>query len=324
MLTRAFARPLHITHRLALALGLLLVAAVAGCGSPGLSPGTGFVNVTGGRVWYRIVGHGTRTPLLVLHGGPGVSSYYLKPLGALGDDRPVVFYDQLGCGHSDHPTDSTLWTVDRYVDEIGKVREALGLKRVHLLGHSWGTILAAEYVLRHPDGVRSVILSSPALSITRWIHDADSLRATLPESLQTMISRHEQDGTTNSPEYQTALTEYYHRFLARRLPWSPDVDSTFAQLNMAIYGYMQGPSEFTITGKLKSYDITKLLGGIHVPTLFTCGQFDEATPATTRYYQSLVPGAELAVIEGSGHLTMQDEPERYVQALREFLRHVER
>lgn len=119
------------------------------------------------------------------------------------------------------------------------------------------------------------------------------------------------------------MTEYYQWFLARRLPWSADIDSTFAQMNQALYVYMNGPSEFTMTGTLKDYDATARLGELTLPTLFATGRYDEATPATVQYYQSLVPGSELVILEQSGHLTMQDEPERYVQVVREFLEKVE-
>src|SRR5712692_7209597 len=106
------------------------------------APGEGYIQVPGGRVWYRIVGNGPRTPLLVLHGGRGAASYYLKPLAALADERPVIFYDQLGTGHSDHPPDTTTPRLERLVDELARVRLALGLKEVHLYGHSWGAVLA--------------------------------------------------------------------------------------------------------------------------------------------------------------------------------------
>src|SRR5262245_15456277 len=112
------------------------------CGSHTLSPGEGFVDVTGGRIWYRIVGRGPGTPLVLLHGGPGVPSVYLKPLEALADERPVVFYDQLGSGQSDRPKDNSLWTVQRFVEEVGEVRKGLGLNQIHLYCHSWGTMLA--------------------------------------------------------------------------------------------------------------------------------------------------------------------------------------
>jgi proline iminopeptidase len=241
----------------------------------------------------------------------------------LADERPVIFYDQLGSGRSDHPADSTLWRVDRFVEELAQVRRALGLKEVHLYGHSWGTMLATDYMLTHPSGVRSLILASPALSVPHWVRDADSLRSTLPDSVQAAIARHERDGTFDSPEYQNAITVYYQRYLARRQPWSADIETTFAQLNPSVYLYMEGPSEFTITGTLKRYDRTSRLHEIAVPTLFTAGQYDEATPSTVRYYQSLVPGSRLAIIENGAHLTMQDEPERYVQVVREFLHDVE-
>jgi proline iminopeptidase len=302
----------------------LLVCSCAKEKKPGLTPREGFIHVPGGRVWYRIVGSGTATPLLLLHGGPGAPSYYLKPLAALADERPVVFYDQLGAGHSDHPADTTLWTIDRFVRELQTVRDSLGLGEVHLFGSSWGTMLATDYFLTHPTGIKSLILASPALSIPMWVHDADSLRGTLPDSIQKMIAKHEKDGSFDSPEYQRAMMYFYHRFVSRTDPWTPDIDSTFAQLGASVYVYMCGPSEFTVTGTLKSYDRTARLHEIDVPTLFTAGRYDEATPSTTRYYQSLVPGAKLAILEKSAHMTMQDEPAEYVRVIRDFLHEVEK
>lgn len=116
------------------------------------------------------------------------------------------------------------------------------------------------------------------------------------------------------------MMEYYRLHLARRQPWSADIDSTFGQLNQRIYQYMQGPSEFTIIGTIENYDVTPRLHEIAVPTLFTAGRYDEARPSTVERFRSLIPGAEIAIFEQSGHLTMQDEPERYVQVLREFLK----
>jgi len=295
------------------------VVAFSGCTTQRLSPGEGYADVPGGRVWYRVVGGGAKTPLLLLHGGPGVPSNYLNPLAALTDERPVVFFDQLGTGRSDHPDDQSLWTINRYVKEVAAVRKALGLEEVYLYGHSWGTILAAEYMFTRPSGVRGLVFASPALSIPRWSQDAAMLLRTLPLPTQQVIARHEAAGTYEAPEYHEATMEYYKRYLARRQPWSADIEQTFAQLNPAIYVYMNGPSEFSLTGTLKGYDATPRLKEINVPTLFTGGQYDEATPETVKYYQSMLPGSGLAVIENAGHLTMQDEPDRDVAVLREFL-----
>src|SRR5690606_37194829 len=110
----------------------------------------GFIPVTGGNVWYRISGNGPGLPLLVLHGGPGSKSSDRDPLRQLGTDRPIIHYDQLGCGKSDRPTDTALWTVERYVEELEQVIQALELEEFHLLGHSWGTMLAASYLFKKP------------------------------------------------------------------------------------------------------------------------------------------------------------------------------
>jgi len=207
---------------------------------------------------------------------------------------------------------------------LAAVRKALGLHEVHILGHSWGTMLATDYLLTKPRGVRSVIFASPAISIPRWIADADTLLLTMPDSIQDAVARHEEAGTFDDPEYQAAVMAFYERYLGRRLPWSADVDSTFTQLSTTVYGYMWGPSEFTATGTLRDYDRTDRLHEITIPTLFTTGRYDEARPETVEYYRSLIPGAALAIFEHSAHLTMQDEPEENVWIVREFLRSVER
>jgi L-proline amide hydrolase len=314
-------------------LAMLVLAAsipIAACQNPRdlskeLRPGSGFIQVPGGRVWYNVVGTGHRTPLLVLHGGPGGSSYYLKPLAALGNDRPVIFYDQLGGGHSDRPNDSSLWNMNRFVQEVTAVREALGLERVHILGHSFGTLILADYMMKtHPKGVRSLVFASPVLDVPGYMQDVKTLLSHLPDSIQRTIIDAEQNGTTASPAYQSAVLAFDQAHVARRLPWSADLDSTISGLNPVPYIYMQGPSEFTITGTLRSYDATASLKDIHVPTLFLAGQYDEVLRARVKQFQKLTPKSQMEIIPNAAHMQMQDQPELFVKTVRDWLRYVER
>jgi proline iminopeptidase len=288
-----------------------------------IKTGEGFINVDGGKVWYRVVGQGDKTPILVLHGGPGAPSYYLKPLSALGTERKVIFYDQLGCGKSDHLTDTTKMTVDHFVEELKTLVDHFGLKEFYLYGQSWGTMFGTDYVLKYPQGIKAVILSSPAISTPLWIKDADTLLSTLPDSIQQVVRINDQNKTYNSPAYQSAINVYYQNFMARKLPWSPDIDSSISQMGQS-YQYMWGPSEFNATGPLKTFDRTNRLGEIKVPTLFICGEFDEARPSTVKYYQSLVPGAKFVLIKSAAHLTMQDKPEETNKAVIDFINALER
>ncbi|MDD4568416.1 MAG: proline iminopeptidase-family hydrolase [Methanoculleus chikugoensis] len=285
----------------------------------------GYVDVTGGRVWFRIVGaESAGTPLLVLHGGPGMTHDYLEPLEALADERPVVFYDQLGCGNSDRPDDPALWTVERYVAEVDEVREALGLSRVHLLGQSWGGGLAAEYVLaKKPDGVESLILSGPLLDAGRWVADQRANLAAFPDEMQEDIREAEAGGNFDSPEYQEAITAYYTRHVCRTDPWPECLNRSIEQLAMPVYLQMWGPSEFTCTGTLREFSVTDRLADVPVPVLFTCGEYDEAPPATMAYYRSLVPGSEFEVFKGASHSHHLEETGAYLTAVREFLRRVD-
>jgi proline iminopeptidase len=278
--------------------------------------------VPGGNLWYRVVGSGVGTPVILLHGGPGYSSFYMKALEALGADRPLVRYDQLGSGRSDRISDTTMFTIPHFVAELDSLRSALGYDKVHLLGHSWGTILAVEYYKVHPKHVVSLTLGSPALDIPAWEENAKRLVTTLPDSMQRAIHAAEQSGKFDAPGYQAAINEFYSRYVWRR-PVQADLDSTFATVNTDIYDYMQGPSEFTITGTLKRYDVTSFLPSIKVPVLYTVGEFDEADPPTVRHFAALTPGAEVAVLPGAAHITMWDAPEENVRVVREFLRKVD-
>jgi proline iminopeptidase len=241
----------------------------------------------------------------------------------LADERPVVFYDQLGAGRSEKPADVRLWRVERFVEELAQLRKALGLTSVHILGHSWGTQLAVDYLLTKPTGVRSLVLSSPALSIPRWIQDADRLRKTLSSEMQEAMARHEKAATTDSEEYQGLTMAYYKRYLCRLDPWPKEVEDTFAGFSPAVYGTMWGPSEFHVAGNLKDYDRTSRLREIRVPVLFTAGRHDEATPDTTQWYHQLTPGSSFRVFENSAHLAMVEETDRYVEVIRQFIRKAE-
>jgi proline iminopeptidase len=234
-----------------------------------------------------------------------------------------VFYDQLGAGRSDRPTDSSLWRVDRFVSELAELREKLGLDEVHILGHSWGSMLAVDYMLTEPEGVRSLILASPVMSVRRWTTDARRLLTALPANMQNAIEEHERAGTTDAPEYQEATMAYYRLYLSRSDPWSPDLGTTFENFNPEIYGQMWGPSEFTATGSLSDYEREDVLPDLNLPVLFTAGRYDEATPQSAEHFQSLVPNSRIEIFEESAHMTMLDEPEAYVEAVREFLDEVD-
>jgi proline iminopeptidase len=240
---------------------------------------------------------------------------------ALADERPVILYDQLGSGRSDRPTDTTLFTVDRYVRELQTLRDSLGLTDVHLYGHSWGAMLAEAYMATKPAGVRSLMLSSPLVTTAQWTHDADSLIRLLPDSVQQAIATNEAANTTDSPAYAAAMDAYYARHLRRQPVANPaDADSSKSAFGSLVYNYMWGPSEFTSTGTLKTFDATSWLRQISVPTLFLAGEFDEATPGSTQQFSLLVPGAQFVMIPNSGHATPNDNLPALLAALRPFLK----
>ncbi|MBA4417108.1 MAG: proline iminopeptidase [Syntrophus sp. (in: bacteria)] len=286
----------------------------------------GYISVPGGNIWFKIVGADKKgIPLLTLHGGPGAPHDYLEPLEALSDERPVIFYDQLGCGNSDKPENKSLWRVKRFVEELHFVRSALRLGKIHILGQSWGTMLAVDYMLtRKPRGVVSLVLSAPCLSASRFIADQRKYLLEFPEDMQKIIRDAEASGNYDSPQYDEAEMKYYKRHVCRLDPWPDCMERTLKKSGRSVYEYMWGPSEFTMTGTLKKYERAKKLKQIKIPVLFTAGQYDEATPATTSYYQSMLPGSEIAIFEDASHEHHIEKPEQYLKTVRDFLRRAEK
>lgn len=340
----------------------------------------GYVSFRNSKTWYHVSGDldGGTIPLLILHGGPGGTSAYLEPLDDLAEGphgRPVVRYDQVGGGRSDRPTDPAMWHIDTFVDELATVRRHLGLERVHLLGQSWGGMLALEYLLTEPEGVVSLTLSNSLSSTPLWCEEARRLRADLPAGTQTVLRRFEdklepkavqpkpagkvKKGMTDKQidrmakvmrpivalmtkrsvqalavrasavpflrkaAYQVAGMEFAVRHGCRITPLPMPALRTFAAMNRKVYETMWGPSEFLATGNLKDWDVTDRLGEIEVPTLLISGRYDEATPKQQEVMRDAIAGSEWVLLEESAHFAHVEEPERYREALTDFLARAE-
>ena len=279
----------------------------------------GFLDVDGGRVWYRSVGSG-RVPLLLLHGGPGAGHDYLEPLEALAADRQVIFYDQLGCGRSDRPDDPGLWRIERFVTELAQIRRALGLSHVHLLGHSWGGWLAIEYLLGKPAGVVTVVLASTSASTAQFAAEAGRLKGQLPEDVRDVMNRYEQTGEFRDPAYQAAVMEFYKRHLCRLETWPEWMMRSVENIDdNPVYLTMNGPNEFTVVGNLKSWDRRDRIRDIDVPTLITVGRYDEVPLPCAQVLHDGISGSELAVFERSSHMAMLEESDAYIRHVGDFL-----
>jgi proline iminopeptidase len=283
----------------------------------------GYIDVGPGRVWYESAGEGERT-LLLLHGGPGGNSEDLSPFLNLAEEGfRVVRYDQLGSWRSDKPDDITLWQVPRFVAEVEKVRQALDLGLMHLLGQSWGAFLAIEYALHHGEHLRSLSLASGAASTTECVTGMNAWRQELPAETQAIMARYEAAQDYQHPVYLAAMETLYRRNFCRVWPYPEPLARAIEHMAPPVYNTMWGPNEFTCTGNLLEWDRTDRLGEISTPTLITVGEFDEVHPSCARTLQAGIPGSELQIFPGCGHAVHLEDYEHYRAVLLDFLNRVD-
>lgn len=285
----------------------------------------GYAQVLGFRLFYRSFGQAKRGVVLGLHGGPGATHDYLRPFSDLTKEGyRVVLFDLLGCGRSDVPEDHSLFTLDHNVEETEALRASLGLGRVHLMGSSYGGLLALAYALRYQAHLRSLITVGGLASVPFASQEMQRLKRTLaPEVLKT-LDDHEQRGDLQSPAYLHAVEAFYRQFLCRLDPWPPEMKHS---LEMAakrpVYALMNGPNEFTITGSIRDIDLTSRLGAIRVPTLVLGGRYDEVTPQVAEQIRRRIPGARRVEFEQSSHVAFWEERDRFRSVVAEFLRSVD-
>lgn len=285
-------------------------------------PQEGFVQLASGKVWYRLSGpNASGIPLIVVHGGPGASHFYLENLERHAVDRPVLLYDQLGCGHSDRPADTAYFTTEYFVEELEAIRKHFNFNEFHLMGQSWGAFLALSYLGRYgDDGLKSLTLSGPLISSDLWLNDQQFWIDQLPFEVKDTIRKYEASGDFASAAYLEAMDFFYRRHLCRLDPWPPALLATFDNMGAEVYRYMWGPSEFTLTGTLKGADVSPVLKNITKPCLITCGEFDEARPETMEIFSAMMLNSRLIVYPNASHAHHLEAESDYLNDLRNFLK----
>lgn len=279
------------------------------------------------QTWHRIAGDlgGEKTPVVVVHGGPGCTHDYVDAfidLAATG--RAVIHYDQLGNGHSTRLPDKpkTFWTVDLFLEEMDNLLAHLGISdRYMLIGQSWGGMLSSEHAVRRPAGLKGLVIANSPPSMRLWVAEANRLREELPAETQQTLLRHEAAGTLHDPEYKQASRVFYDRHVCRVTPWPPEVQRTFDAMDedATVYEAMNGPTEFHVIGSLKDWSIIERLDNIAAPTLLISGRYDEATPTVVQPFADTIPDNRWVIFEQSSHMPHVEERAACMETVAAFL-----
>jgi proline iminopeptidase len=294
---------------------------------PGIrTAGIRMVPVAGGKykVWTKRMGSGP-IKVLLLHGGPGFSHEYLEAMESFLPEAGIemYYYDQLGCNNSDHPGDTSLWTLPRYLEEVEEVRRGLGLDNFVLYGHSWGGILAMEYALNYQQHLRGLVISNMTAGTQSYLKHTAAIKLQLPSDKLAQLNALEARQDYDSPQYEKIMMEdLYPKMICRTHPWPNSVDRAFAHSNQTIYVQMQGKSEFLVTGNLKDWERWDRLHEIKVKALTIGARYDEMDPEDMKKMATLMPDATSFVCPNGSHLCMWDDQAFYFKNLLNFLHSV--
>lgn len=273
------------------------------------------------KTYYRIVKGGNRTPIVLLHGGPGSTHNYFEMLDCIADrGRDVIMYDQLGCGNSYVENRSDLWNGETWMDELEALRNHLKLQEVILLGQSWGGMLAIMYLIdRKPPGIQGLVLSSTLSSASLWSAQQHRNIALMSKQDQQAIAQAEETGNWNAPETVAAVDRFMKRHCADIKHGDPECLTRPKKSGTESYLVGWGPNEFTPEGTLKDYEYTDRLHEISVPTLIISGTYDLCTPLVAKTMYDHIPDSRWELFDGARHMCFAEQNEHYVTILNDFL-----
>ncbi len=283
----------------------------------------GYIVVNGIKIFYKRFGKGNSHKLLALHGGPGGTHDYILPIADLASmDFDVVFYDQFGCGKSDYPKNESDYSLDYAVEEVEGVRKAFfGEGKINLFGNSWGGMLALAYAIKHQDRLKTLTSSSGLSSVPETVREMHRLISLMPDKHKKAIEEHEAKGNYDHPDYLAASNYFMRQHLLRMDEVPPEVNRMLLMTSeRGTYLKMNGPSEFTIIGLIKDIDFTDQLHKIKVPTLITCGKYDEVTPEIAETIHKEIRDSKLEIFQESSHLQFWEERDQYMQVLSSFIK----
>ncbi|TRX42795.1 proline iminopeptidase-family hydrolase [Flavobacterium restrictum] len=285
------------------------------------------------KVWTKTVGNNPTIKVLLLHGGPGLTHECFESFDGFFPKESIeyIYYDQLGSYYSDQPNDNRLWTNERFVEEVEQVRIALGCDSTnfYVLGQSWGGILAMEYALKYQKNLKGLIISNMMASAPAYNKYAeDVLGPKLPKVVFDQIKTFERNKDYTNPKYSELLFKYYYTEHILRMPvdqWPESINRAFKHLNPNVYVYMQGPSEFGITGNasLRNWDVTTRLKTITVPTLVIGAKYDTMDPEHMKWMSKEVQNGRFLFCPNGSHLSQYDDQKNYFKGVIQFLRDVD-
>lgn len=285
------------------------------------------------KVWTKKVGNNPKIKVLLLHGGPGLTHELYESFDGYFPNESIeyIYYDQLGSYYSDQPKDSVLWTNERFVEEVEQVRIALGLNKdnFYLLGQSWGGILAMEYALKYQKNLKGLIISNMMASASDYNKYAEEvLGPQLPPDVFAQIKEFEKNKDYTNPKYTELLFKYYYTEHILRKPldeWPESINRCFKHINPNVYVYMQGPSEFGITGNatLKNWDIKSKLKTLTVPTLTIGAKYDTMDPKHMEWISKEVQNGRFLFCPNGSHLSQYDDQKTYFKGVIQFLKDVD-
>ena len=281
------------------------------------------------KVWTKRFGYNPAIKVLLLHGGPAAGHEYMECFESFFPKEGIEFYeyDQLGSSYSDQPKDSSLWTIDRYVDEVEQVRKAIGAGKdnFYVLGNSWGGILAMEYALKHQDNMKGMIVADMMASCPDYgKYAGEVLAKQMDPKVLEEIRDIESKGSYESPRYiELLMPNFYKQHLCRLNEWPDAVNRTFKHLNTEIYTLMQGPSEFGIAGRLANWDIKARLKEIKVPTLMVGAKFDTMDPKAMEEQSNMVKKGRYLYCPDGSHMCMWDDQKVFMEGVIKFIKDVD-